>query len=100
MSKTSIPIPEIFNMLYFLTSCSGNGKVHSGFRAHFYDGLEFFEEMLKWGQSKHAKRVIFCGHSLGGAVAQLAYFYVKPFKVATKILANTKPNNVWNVFHF
>lgn len=50
----------------------GHGDVHAGF-LECWDSVE--PEVYFWLRDQIAvgKRVVFCGHSLGGAVAQLAY---------------------------
>ena len=52
----------------------GNEKVHSGFKSFFREGLSKMDKAIDWAGSK-VDKIVFTGHSLGGATAQLAYFH-------------------------
>lgn len=60
---------------------AGLAQVHPGFKSHFELGLSFIKTAIDWVGSK-ITRIVFCGHSLGGAVAQLAFYY---FNVIDKL---------------
>jgi len=64
----------------------GSTTVHAGFYAHFDKGRSSIEHAIKSWPTNQVRRIIFCGHSLGGAVAQLSYYYftrMKPELFAT-----------------
>ena len=52
----------------------GLGKVHPGFKTHFKLGLPFMKTAIDWVSDK-VDHLIFCGHSLGGAIAELSYYH-------------------------
>jgi hypothetical protein len=52
------------------------GTVHSGFKAQFDDNLSSWTTLVKDAITAGNKKVIIAGHSLGGALANLAAMYL------------------------
>lgn len=62
--------------------CTSRSKVHAGFLKAFKDFEDFVKDSL---QASDAARVIFTGHSRGGAIATLAACYAKALQGKRRI---------------
>lgn len=72
-----------------ITISTTDGKTHDGFKRAFQRRLALvLDKYLPFLKSDATKNVIICGHSLGGAVAQLFYKYLQD-QVGVKIYLRT-----------